>query len=243
MSRVDRYQDGAVALEEGHLSFTGAQLDALISKRERWLDEIEETYSMRHVRSIDSIIRRAERGGELVFQFLPTGLNRLEQLFVEEESAGSRLSAMLQSQAIHGEVTLNQNAQSKSVRPILLNMALILERARQSTMMGTRYRTLARILLDSANRLASKNLMDDAIDLVFDRMDELLSAGGLVVCNSILEEADPWELAPDVSVSLLTITLPAADLLPARSDFFERVGSALQDRGLFEAGVLEGLEG
>lgn len=83
----------------------------------------------------------------------------------------------------------------------------------------------------------------DSVDLLYDRIDERLSAGDLAFCNTVLEAADPQQLGITRSLGLLTITLPAAPRLSERARFRERAETWMKTTECagHSAHLLEGL--
>ncbi|HQZ66689.1 MAG TPA: hypothetical protein PLY87_16470 [Planctomycetaceae bacterium] len=100
----------------------------------------------------------------------------------------------------------------------------------------------ARSFVDDAQRLASQGKVDAALDLIYDRADEMLLAGEFVALDSIIEGLDVEQLSVDVLLAVLTITLPAKDKLTTRNEFFECVKRTLKDRGEYMEGLLTGLQ-
>jgi hypothetical protein len=97
-------------------------------------------------------------------------------------------------------------------------------------------------ILDHAQLLVSHGQTDTALDLVFDRFDEMLLAGDFNRVDQILAESRPENLSVDLLVGVLTVTLAAKNQLNSRFEFCERVKLALQNRGEVQEGLLIGLE-
>ena len=100
----------------------------------------------------------------------------------------------------------------------------------------------ARSFVDDAQRLASQGKIDAALDLIYDRADEMLLAGEFDELDAIIETLDVEQLSVDVLLGVLTITLPAKDKLTTRKEFFESVQRSLTDRGEYKEGLLTGLK-
>ena len=84
---------------------------------------------------------------------------------------------------------------------------------------------------------------DQAVDMLFDHIDELLSEELYEACNMFLTQIDPKQLSANLNVSLLAITLGARARLPYRDELVSQI------RTLFEAqepqrfnALLRGLE-
>ncbi len=64
---------------------------------------------------------------------------------------------------------------------------------------------------------------DDALDLLYDRVDRLLTAGDFSAVETAIDALDPTRLDVVTALGVLTITLPVAERLPLRSKFADRV--------------------
>jgi hypothetical protein len=95
--------------------------------------------------------------------------------------------------------------------------------------------------LDRARRLEDQGLIDSAMDLVHDSIDELLRRGQFALCDSVLNEIDPAQYSADVLLALLTSTAPARSKLSTRRKFFRSVTKTLKERKEYERGLLDGL--
>jgi hypothetical protein len=96
--------------------------------------------------------------------------------------------------------------------------------------------------LDQSQRLAEYNQIDAALDIVYDQIDEMLLAGKFEDLDELLAEVYPGGLALEVSLAVLTATLPARLRLANRATFYTRVESTLRERGELRDGLLVGLE-
>jgi hypothetical protein len=77
-----------------------------------------------------------------------------------------------------------------------------------------------------------------AADLVFDNIDELLSAGDFPRTNELLQMVDVKRLDTNLMISFLAITLAAKSKLPSRAPLLRRVEARLIQ---FEPDRVEGL--
>ena len=75
--------------------------------------------------------------------------------------------------------------------------------------------------------LVTSNKTDDAMDLLYDVVDELLSAHSFPICERMLTNIDLDRLNADLLIGVLSITLPAKNALPARAQFLQRVEQRL----------------
>lgn len=83
--------------------------------------------------------------------------------------------------------------------------------------------------LDTVYSLVARGKPDDAIDVLFDRVDDLLIAGEFPRCNDLLHAVDLARLDIDLLVALLSITLRAAPHLPDRPWLVQRVEKRLRE--------------
>jgi len=75
--------------------------------------------------------------------------------------------------------------------------------------------------------LVTSNKIDDAMDLLYDVVDELLSAHSFPICERMLTNIDLGRLNADLLIGVLSITLPAKSVLPARAQLLQRVEEQL----------------
>ncbi len=89
------------------------------------------------------------------------------------------------------------------------------------------------VLLDSLYRLCRDDATEDeAIDLVYSRLSEMLAAGETEDCDDVLEGIDVTKLTAAVIASLLTISAGAKSVLTERRDFYNRARDHLvRNRG------------
>jgi len=71
---------------------------------------------------------------------------------------------------------------------------------------------------------------DAAIDVLFDHVDDLLSAGEFDQCDEVLKDLDPNRLSNALIVAVLSITKAAGGHLPSRFHFAERSRASLSQR-------------
>lgn len=71
----------------------------------------------------------------------------------------------------------------------------------------------------------------EAMNLVYDTMDDLLCENKFAECNSILQETDISSTSIDILVALLIITAAAKSRIPYRSEFLNKVSDELINRG------------
>lgn len=70
---------------------------------------------------------------------------------------------------------------------------------------------------------------DAAIDVLFARVDDWLSAGEFHHCNTLLQTMDTQRLDTNLLVAVLSATHRVAEYLPDRPAFVHRVRARLQD--------------
>jgi hypothetical protein len=71
------------------------------------------------------------------------------------------------------------------------------------------------------------NKTDDALDMLYEVVDDLLHAGSFVLCDRMLAKLEVNALSEDLLVGALSITLTAKNSLPARAQLFGRVQQKL----------------
>lgn len=96
--------------------------------------------------------------------------------------------------------------------------------------------------VELADRLTVCGQVDAALDLIFERVDEMFVNGRFEECDRVLQSVPVSEYTADTLIGLLTATLPAKSRLKSRPDFFAKVESVLKGRGEMEPGLLTGLE-
>lgn len=90
--------------------------------------------------------------------------------------------------------------------------------------------------------LVAHRELERAVDLLFERVDDLLLEGRMNECDAILRTIDIDQLDSNLMVSLLSITLPAASELPYRPTLVARVESSFMKTDPERtAGLLRGL--
>lgn len=84
---------------------------------------------------------------------------------------------------------------------------------------------------------AQDDRLEEAVDKLFEEVDGWLREGHFYPCNQLLEL--PAALFPlRLSVSLLALTRPAADRLPARTTFLNKVREIIEANGRDAEAVL-----
>jgi hypothetical protein len=90
-----------------------------------------------------------------------------------------------------------------------------------------------------AQQLDKLKKTDEAIDILFNDIDKLLTAGFFKAADRIIDSPILDDLSPDLLVALLTITLAAKIHLPSRKKLFEKTKQKMQED---IARTLQGLE-
>jgi hypothetical protein len=80
------------------------------------------------------------------------------------------------------------------------------------------------------------------LDWIFDWTDSLMREGRFGEIDRVLETMMPEYHEIDELLGWLTATLPAKSKLPSRKQFYSDVEGALKAKGLWEPGLLKGLE-
>ena len=97
--------------------------------------------------------------------------------------------------------------------------------------------------MERADRLDDGKHTDAALDLIYDAVDKLMRDRQFDQLDAILAPIAVVGLSVDILLGLLTATLPAKSRLPSRGAFFNAVEQSLKRRGVYEQGLLTGLEG
>lgn len=71
--------------------------------------------------------------------------------------------------------------------------------------------------------------IDEAVDILFDHIDELLLAGDFSACDDLLHVIDPKRLDTHLLVAALSMTKAAAPRLSSRVRFVNRVTARLKE--------------
>jgi hypothetical protein len=93
-----------------------------------------------------------------------------------------------------------------------------------------------------ARKLEAHGNPDEALDLVYDQVDAMLSAGKLEELQEILTNVDPRLLSTSLILALLTSTLPVRKRLARRDGFFRLAAEHLKRRKDWTDDLLIGLE-
>jgi len=81
-----------------------------------------------------------------------------------------------------------------------------------------------------------------ALDVVYDRVDRLLSAAEYKQLDVLFSNIFVENLPPELLLALLTVTLPAAGKLVGRLAFYDQVWYSLEQAGESADEILHGLE-
>jgi hypothetical protein len=96
--------------------------------------------------------------------------------------------------------------------------------------------------IEAATRLDKLGNTDAALDLIYDKIDKMLTEGQFSLIDSVLNDLDVEIHSVDILLGLLTSTLPAKTKLQGRKAFFLAVEQDIKRRGEWEEGLLTGLE-
>ena len=88
----------------------------------------------------------------------------------------------------------------------------------------------------------TQNNEERALDLIFDRLDDLLIGSKFIECDSILATFDVGTMSTAQLLTVLTATAAAKDRLPNRAEFYKRAKSVMTTRGIDADRLLAGLE-
>lgn len=83
--------------------------------------------------------------------------------------------------------------------------------------------------LDRIYMLCARHEPEEAADLVFARIDSILSAGEFEICDVLISKVDVGRLDSNLMVSFLMTTVAAAEKLPSRLGFVSKVETALRN--------------
>lgn len=83
---------------------------------------------------------------------------------------------------------------------------------------------------EKIQELTEQRAEEALLDLIYDRLDDLLVAGDFDSCDAILAAVEVARLDPVGMVGFLTITLPARERLPSRAALVTRAREALSQR-------------
>lgn len=82
--------------------------------------------------------------------------------------------------------------------------------------------------LEDIYSLVAQRKIDEAIDILFRHVNEMLCRNEFVLCNDLLYTVDLKRLDTNLLVGLLTITLPASTELPFRAKLVKRIEEKLR---------------
>lgn len=83
-------------------------------------------------------------------------------------------------------------------------------------------------VLPQLYELVQNRRIDDALDLLYDVIDDLLVSKSFAACERMLAKIDLARMNPDLLVGVLSITLPAKSVLTARDQFVRSVEEHLR---------------
>jgi hypothetical protein len=83
---------------------------------------------------------------------------------------------------------------------------------------------------------------ESTLDKIYDEVDDLLYANQFYDLSFFLRRIDCSKCSIDVLLALLTTTAPAKSHLLNRPFFYENVCKELENRGINEDGLLDGLK-
>lgn len=93
-----------------------------------------------------------------------------------------------------------------------------------------------------ASELDKAGNCDEALDVIYDNVDNLLTEGNFSEINKILGMVDITGLSDDVILGILTSTLPARDRLENREYFFQIAKKYMLSQGKFGEEIFAGLD-
>ena len=96
--------------------------------------------------------------------------------------------------------------------------------------------------IEKAVALEKEGEEDQALDLLWDVLDDELHKKDYGPIDTLLIDIDPDACTPYVLLGVLTITLPASHLLPGRTGLFSRIRDSFRGQGI-DLAELEGLGG
>lgn len=94
------------------------------------------------------------------------------------------------------------------------------------------------LFITNARELDKLGKTDEAIDLIFDGIDNMLSSGKFKEVDDILKNVTINDWSDDLCLSFLAITLSAKSRLPSRGALFNKI----KQRFANKEGILSGLE-
>lgn len=132
----------------------------------------------------------------------------------------------------------------KLAEPVDDDAQLILQAFLQGKAPGQPGRTNIAPVTDFAARSArmhAAGLVDTAIDLVHDSVDEFFQCGRFALLDSVLLDVDPSGIPSDVLLALIITTRPAKHKLATRAAFLKRAIEALEARPDFDPRAIKNL--
>lgn len=101
---------------------------------------------------------------------------------------------------------------------------------------------LAYAWINEAIDLANRGDVERSLDVIFDNIDEMLLSSKFDECSKLLEFLAVDRFTNEQLLTILTATLPAKALLPARAAFLAKVTTTISERGAEAADLLVGLD-
>jgi hypothetical protein len=105
-----------------------------------------------------------------------------------------------------------------------------------------RQKSLLDEFLQPVTKLEKGGHIDAALDVLYDRMDDLLKTKQFAAMDVLLQQAKADSISVDIILGLLTASLPARTKLSARPKFYAEAEKSIRNRGAWEKGLLAGLE-
>lgn len=96
--------------------------------------------------------------------------------------------------------------------------------------------------VSAAYELDKSGKVDEALDVIYDNIDSMLSGGDFIEINRLLGMISITDLSVDLVLGILTSTLPARDRLENRQHFFQIAKECLLSQGLYGEEILVGLD-
>lgn len=128
------------------------------------------------------------------------------------------------------------------VDEVLHTLAEAVQEARATEPAAVQRGPVPESFISRAARLDVQGYTDDALDLIYDAVDELLRNGQFAKLDALLVAVPVPEYSVDILLGILTATLPAKSQLPSRTSLMESTRESLVDRGEYTEGLLTGLE-
>lgn len=82
--------------------------------------------------------------------------------------------------------------------------------------------------LEEIYELAAEGFIEEATDLIFDGIDDLLCESSFLTVDEILQKVEVSKLPTTLMRSFLTITVAAKDLLPSRPKLYIEIWNKME---------------